>query len=44
MTPKQRRLKKYRMWQRLIKIKRIGFGLFFITMVIVALTFILRAL
>ena len=44
MTPKQRRLKVMRRNRMIMKIKRIGFDLFFIAMVIVALAAILGAL
>ena len=44
MTPKQKRLKIMKRNRILIKTKRIGFGLFFLAMVIVALAAILGAL
>jgi hypothetical protein len=44
MTPKQRRLKVMRRNRMLIKTKRIGFGLFFLAMVIIAIAAILKGI
>jgi len=44
MTPKQRRLKIMRRNRMLIKTKRIGFGLFFLAMVIIAIAAILKGI
>jgi len=44
MTPKQRRLKIMKRNRMLIKTKRIGFGLFFLAMVIIAVAAILKGI
>jgi hypothetical protein len=44
MTPKQKRLKIMKRNRILIKTKRIGFGLFFLTMVIIAIAAILKGI
>ena len=44
MTPKQRRLKIMKRNRILIKTKRIGFGLFFLAMVIIAVAAILKGI
>jgi len=44
MTPKQKRLKIMKRNRMLIKTKRIGFGLFFLAMVIIAIAAILKGI
>lgn len=44
MTPKQRRLKIMKRNRILIKTKRIGFGLFFLAMVIIGIATILKGI
>jgi len=44
MTPKQRRLKIMKRNRILIKTNRIGFGLFFLAMVIIAIAAILKGI